>query len=109
MAVTLGSNVWSLRAVRQLDGATSELRSVFERLSTGQRINRASDDAAGLAIAESLRAADENFQAAEGRIRDADITTESSRMIRLNILRETASSVLAQANQQPALALTLLS
>jgi len=55
-----------------------------------------------------LQVSSENFEAAESRIRDADIAEESSRLVRLNILQQAASSVLAQANQQPALALQLL-
>ena len=56
MVVRLGSNIASLTVQRHLGRATEELRSVSERLSSGQRINKASDDAAGLAIATSLRA-----------------------------------------------------
>ena len=56
MSITLGSNIASLRAQRQLSRTSSELGTVFERLSSGQRINNASDDAAGLAIADSLKA-----------------------------------------------------
>lgn len=56
MAVTIGSNVASLMAQRRLSITTGALTSVFEKLSSGQRINRSSDDAAGLAIADSLKA-----------------------------------------------------
>ena len=56
MAVTLGINIASLQAQRRLGIATEQLSATYERLSSGQRINRASDDAAGLAIADSLRA-----------------------------------------------------
>lgn len=56
MAVTIGSNIASLQAQRRLGLATDALGRTFEKLSSGQRINRASDDAAGLAIADSLRA-----------------------------------------------------
>ena len=56
MAVTVGSNIASLQAQRRLAIATDSLGRTFERLSSGQRINRASDDAAGLAIADNLRA-----------------------------------------------------
>ena len=56
MALTLGTNIASLRSQRQLTRNSSELSTVFERLSSGQRINSASDDSAGLAIADSLRA-----------------------------------------------------
>lgn len=56
MAITIGNNIISLGAQRRLGIATDALSTSFERLSSGQRINKASDDAAGLAIADSLRA-----------------------------------------------------
>ncbi len=56
MVIKLGSNIASLNAQRRLAEAGSELSNVFERLSSGQRINRASDDSAGLAIADDLKA-----------------------------------------------------
>ena len=56
MVVKLGANILSQTVQRQLGRATTDLASVSERLSSGQRINRASDDAAGLAIATSLNA-----------------------------------------------------
>ena len=56
MPITLGLNIAALNAQRQLERKDSEVSKTFERLSSGLRINRASDDAAGLAISESLRA-----------------------------------------------------
>jgi len=56
MAITLGTNIASLQAQRRLGIATDALGSTYERLSSGQRINKASDDAAGLAIADALKA-----------------------------------------------------
>lgn len=56
MRVSFGNNILSLNVQRSLSSATSTLAQHFERLSSGQRINRASDDAAGLSIAERLRA-----------------------------------------------------
>lgn len=56
MPISLGSNVSSLKAQRTLALSSEALAKTYERLSSGQRINRASDDAAGLAIADSLRA-----------------------------------------------------
>jgi len=53
-ALTINSNGASLNAQRRLGQSTASLRQSFERLSSGLRINRASDDAAGLAIASSL-------------------------------------------------------
>jgi len=56
MAINIRTNVPSLIAQRNLDESTSRLNTAYERLSSGLRINRARDDAAGLAIAESLKA-----------------------------------------------------
>lgn len=56
MSLTIGNNIVSLQAQRKLGQATDGLSGVYERLSSGQRINKAADDAAGLAIADSLRA-----------------------------------------------------
>lgn len=56
MPITLGSNIASLKIQQNLGRAGDALSRNFERLSSGLRINRVSDDAAGLAIATSLRA-----------------------------------------------------
>jgi len=56
----------------------------------------------------NLRVAKENFAAAEGRIRDADIAAETAALTRAQILQQAGTAVLAQANQQPQLALALL-
>ncbi len=54
MPVTIGSNRDSLFVRRNLDASSQALSKTFERLSSGQRINRACDDAAGLSIATNL-------------------------------------------------------
>ena len=54
MAAVLNSNVASLQASKNLQGAQSKMADSVERLSSGLRINRARDDAAGLGIANSL-------------------------------------------------------
>lgn len=50
----------------------------------------------------------ENVSAARSRIRDADFATETANMTKQNILQQAASTVLAQANQRPQAALSLL-
>ncbi|HEY3302987.1 MAG TPA: flagellin [Candidatus Binatia bacterium] len=50
----------------------------------------------------------ENLTAARSRIQDVDVAQETSEMVRGQILVQTGTSVLAQANQLPSLALTLL-
>ena len=56
MALGIRTNLPSIAAQRNLNESTGRLRQAYERLSSGLRINRAKDDAAGLAIAESLKA-----------------------------------------------------
>lgn len=51
----------------------------------------------------------ENLSAANSRIRDADIAKESAELASAQVLQQAAISVMAQANQQPAQALRLLS
>jgi flagellin len=51
----------------------------------------------------------ENLQAARSRIRDADYAVETAELTKQQILNQASSTVLAQANQRPSLALTLLS
>src|SRR3954465_11997357 len=55
MAVVIGTNVASLGAQKNLEKSQGMLGKSMSRLSSGLRINSAGDDAAGLAISESLR------------------------------------------------------
>jgi flagellin-like hook-associated protein FlgL len=55
MGISLSTNMAALTASRQLSMTSASLTSSLERLSSGYRINRASDDPSGLAISESLR------------------------------------------------------
>jgi flagellin len=50
----------------------------------------------------------ENFTTASSQITDADIATESANLLKNQILQQAATSVLGQANQQPAMALRFL-
>jgi len=56
----------------------------------------------------NLQSSRENLSAANSRIRDVDIAQESANMTKQNILMQAGVSVLAQANQAPSLALSLL-
>jgi len=56
MTISLGNNLSALRSITSLTKSTRELSNSFEKLSSGLRINKASDDPAGLAMAEGLRA-----------------------------------------------------
>src|SRR5688572_7293574 len=55
MSLRIQNNVEAFNAQRNLVGNSDRLSKAMEKLSSGYRINRASDDAAGLAISEKLR------------------------------------------------------
>jgi flagellin len=55
MSLRIQNNVEAFNAHRNLVGTSDKLAKSMERLSSGYRINRAADDAAGLAISEKLR------------------------------------------------------
>ena len=61
----------------------------------------------GVALS-NLQSGIENFKAAESRIRDTDVAADTAALTRTQILQQAGASVLAQANQQPELALQLL-
>ena len=56
MALYVNTNVTSLNSQRRLSNATNSLDTVYERLSSGLRINSAKDDAAGLQISDRMTA-----------------------------------------------------
>ncbi|MCP4293418.1 MAG: flagellin FliC [bacterium] len=55
MGIRINTNLASLRTQRHLMNSTLRVSKSLERLSSGLRINRAADDAAGLAISEGLK------------------------------------------------------
>ena len=55
MGLRINTNVASINAQRNLSGTRLSMNKALEKLSSGQRINRAGDDAAGLAISENLK------------------------------------------------------
>ncbi|MGI9591433.1 MAG: flagellin [Myxococcota bacterium] len=65
MGLRINTNTASLNAQRNLTQTTTNLQRSMERLSSGLRITRASDDAAGLAISERLRAEVRSLQQAQ--------------------------------------------
>jgi flagellin len=56
MGLRINTNVQSMQAQRSLSVVNREQSNVYAQLSSGQRINKAGDDAAGLAISEKLKA-----------------------------------------------------
>jgi flagellin len=71
MSLRIQNNVEAFNAHRQLAGTGDKLSKAMERLSSGYRINRAADDAAGLAISEKLRAQIGGLAQAQRNAQDA--------------------------------------
>ena len=69
--ISVASNIASLNARRNLSHTHKNLNQSIERLSSGLRINRAADDAAGLAVSESMRTQLRGLQQAERNSQDA--------------------------------------
>jgi flagellin len=70
MGLRINTNVPALNAGRVLNRSTLALNKSLERLSSGLRINRAADDAAGLAIAEGFRSQVRGTQVAQRNAQD---------------------------------------
>lgn len=101
MGLRINTNVASLNAQRNLTGTKWGLDKSLERLSSGYRINRAGDDAAGLAISENLRAQTRGLKQASRNAQDGvsliqvaegGLNEISSIMIRLRELAVQAAS-----------------
>ena len=70
MGLRVNTNIAALNASRVLRNSTLSLNKSLERLSSGLRINRAADDAAGLAIAENLHSVVAGAQVAQRNSQD---------------------------------------
>jgi flagellin len=86
--------------VSQIDTAISSVSSI--RSSLGAVQNRLEHAVANLGVNE------ENLSAAESRIRDVDVAQEMVNFTRLQILSQSGTAMLAQANQAPQSVLSLL-
>lgn len=95
-----GGQSASLNALDAVNRAITSLASLRGSLGSGE--SRLRTAAANLALTR------ENFAAAESRIRDTDVAADAAELTRMNILQQAGASVLAQVNQIPRLALSLL-
>jgi len=71
MGLRIQTNIEAFRSYRHLTGTTNQLAKSMEKLSSGYRINKAADDAAGLAISEKLKAQIGGLQQAQRNVGDA--------------------------------------
>ncbi|MEN3282470.1 MAG: flagellin [Solirubrobacteraceae bacterium] len=70
MALRINSNVDAMAAHRHLAQTSDKISQAMERLSSGLRINKAADDAAGLGISEKMRAQIRGLAQAQRNIQD---------------------------------------
>ena len=98
--VNIGSKDGADTAMLRIDAAIAKVDSYRGDLGAVQ--NRFESTIA------NLQNISENISAARSRILDADIAQETSNMTKQNILQQAGVSILAQANQTPQLALSLL-
>jgi flagellin len=71
MGLRIQNNVEAFNAHRQLTGTAAKAAKAMEKLSSGYRVNRAADDAAGLAISEKMRAQIGGLAQAQRNAQDA--------------------------------------
>jgi len=98
--VNISTQAGSNDALSIIDGAIGQIDTIRGDLGAVQ--NRFESTIA------NLQNVSENLSAARSRILDADIAQETSNMTKQNILQQAGVSILAQANQAPQLALSLL-
>jgi flagellin len=85
-----------------------EILEAAQRTVNGHRANLGAIQNRLIATSENLGTAIENFSAANSRVRDTDVAQSSAELARNNILLNASVGVMAQANQQPAMALKLI-
>jgi len=64
MGMRISTNVASINAQRSMSGAQRDIQKSFAQLSSGSRITKAADDAAGLSISEGLKSSSRSIQQA---------------------------------------------
>ena len=101
MGLRINTNIAALNASRVLSRSTSQLNKALEQLSSGLRINRASDDAAGLAIAEGFNSVVRGTQVAQRNAQDGVSlvqTAEGALSEATNILQRIRELAVQSAN-----------
>ncbi len=94
------SKVGAQNTLKKLDDALVQVNGI--RANLGATQNRLQS------AINNLQISDENLSSAKSRIRDVDVAAETADLTKNNILVQAGTSVLAQANQQPNIAMKLL-
>jgi len=109
-AAALAIDTAARASVTSLAVAATTITSIDAAINTvsTNRANLGSVQSRLESVGRSLAVASENTAAANSRVADADIASSMSELVRAQILQQAGISVLAQANQAPALVLQLL-
>ena len=120
MGLQINTNIAAMNAYRNLSSTQGSMATSLERLSSGLRINRAADDAAGLAISEKLRAQANGLnqatanaqdgisliQTAEGALNESHSILQRMRQLAVQSANDTNSNEDRQAIKKEVDALT---
>ncbi|MEM6959820.1 MAG: flagellin, partial [Myxococcota bacterium] len=104
---TLGTGAAAVDTSANAQAAIDLLDTAIETVSGSRATLGATENRLQVTVS-NLGSARENLSAANSRIRDVDVAAETAALTRNNILQQAGVSVLAQANQAPSLALSLL-
>jgi flagellin len=100
MEADVGTKEAAQLSLAKVDGAINHVNAI--RAGLGAFQNRLQS------TSQNLMTSEENYAAANSRIRDTDISAESTELAKNNVLMQAATSVMAQANTNTQLALKLL-
>jgi flagellin len=106
-STTLGVNAIDLSTASGAQAALATIDSAIDKLSTSRANIGAVQNRLNVTVT-NLSSQHQNIAAANSRIRDVDVATETSALTRNQILSQAGVAVLAQANQLPSMALKLL-
>ena len=106
-STTLGVNAIDLSTAAGAQAALAAIDTGIDNISTGRANLGAYQNRLDVTIS-NLRTEEESLTAANSRIRDVDVARESAAVARNQIMSQAGAAMLAQANQLPQLALTLI-
>ena len=98
--IDLSSDTGAAAAISKIDAAIDSVSGFAAQL--GAAANRFQS------VSNTIQSASQNLSAADSRIRDVDVASATSELSRTQVLSQAGIAVLAQANQQPQMALKLL-
>jgi flagellin len=106
-SATLGIDALDVTDITNASAALAALDTAITSVTTARGQLGADQNRLNSSLSSILNVR-ENLSAAESRIRDVDVASETADLTRNSIMQQAATAVLAQANMQPQLALSLL-